>query len=330
MCETEASGLGLPSGRGPTVVTMGTFDGIHRGHRNVLGEVCGRAAACGGASVLLTFEPHPLRVVRPAAAPPLLTTTVEKKGLLAETGVGYAVFLAFTPELRDCSPRRFVHEVLLDGLGMDELVIGHDHGFGRGRSGDAETLRAMAAETGFRLHVVGPQEAGGRAVSSSWIRRALAEGRLAEANQGLGRLYSLEGTVARGDGRGRGLGFPTANLRVLGRHKLVPAPGVYACWATVLGPEAAAPQSGPQRRMGALHVGPRPVFPGARDSVEVHLLDFEGDLYGQRLRLDFAERLRPVAGFASVAALAGQMRADVAQARETLQRAWVARRVEPG
>lgn len=297
------------------MVTMGTFDGLHRGHRSVLREVCGRAAARGGASVLLTFEPHPLRVVRPEAAPPLLTTATEKKALLAETGIDYAVFLAFTPELRQFSPRRFVREVLLDGLGTTELVVGYNHGFGRERSGDAETLRAIAAETGFRLDVVGPQQAGGRPVSSSSIRRALAEGRLADANQGLGRPYSLAGDVVRGDGRGRELGFPTANLRVAGRHKLVPAPGIYACWATVLG----AVGSPPARRMGALHVGPRPVFPGARDSLEVHLLDFEGDLYGRRLQLDLAKRLRSVAGFPSVAALAAQMRRDVVQAREALQ-----------
>lgn len=320
MREAESAGLRLPPGRGPTVVTMGTFDGLHRGHLVVLGEVRRRAAVRGGASVLLTFEPHPLRVVRPAAAPPLLTTAAEKKALLAEIGVDYAVFLAFTPELRECSPRRFVREVLLSRLEMDELVIGHDHGFGRGRSGDADTLRAISAETGFRLSVVDPQETGGQPVSSSSIRRALAEGRLADANHGLGRPYSLEGTVARGDGRGRELGFPTANLRVSGRHKLVPAPGIYACWASLSGPRAEGPPPGPRRCMGALHVGPRPVFPGARDSVEVHLLDFEGDLYGRRLRLDLARRLRPVASFSSAAALASQMGRDVAQTREALQR----------
>ncbi len=308
----------LPFGDGPVVVTVGTFDGVHRGHWRVLAEIRARARARGGASVLVTFEPHPLRVVRPEAAPDLLTTVDEKKAILAESGIDYAVFLPFTPQLRNYSPRRFVHEVLLAGLGASELVIGYNHGFGRGRSGDADTLRAIADEAGFRLDVVTALEAGGRPVSSSSIRGALADGRLDDANRGLGRLYSIEGVVERGHGRGRTLGFPTANLRIAGEHKLVPAPGVYACWAAVAG--ASPPGSGADgpSLMGALHVGPRPVFAGAGDSVEIHLLDFEGDIYGRRLRVELAKRLRPVADFPSAAALAVRMRQDVARAREAL------------
>ena len=290
------------------VVTVGTFDGVHRGHWRVLEEIGARAAARGGRSVLVTFEPHPLKIVRPEAAPELLTTAEEKKEVLAGSRLDYVVFLAFTPELREYSPRRFVTEILVGGLGMSELVIGYDHGFGRGRSGDVNTLRTIGAELGFAVDVVEAVHAGDDAISSSSIRRALAEGRPADANRGLGRPYSLAGTVVRGDGRGRELGFPTANLLIHGTDKLIPAEGIYACHATV--PEG--------RFMGALHIGDRPTFAGAGAAVEVFLLDFDGELYGCEVRLDLIERLRPVAAFGSAAGLARQMRADVSRAREVL------------
>jgi len=291
-------------------VTVGTFDGVHRGHWRVLEEIVERASALGGRSVLVTFDPHPLRVVRPEAAPPLLTTPDEKKAVLACSRLDYLVFLSFTPELREFSPRRFVDEVLLRRLGMSHLIIGYDHGFGRGRSGDVNTLRAIAAERGFQLDVVKAVHSGPAAVSSSSIRSALLEGRLADANRWLDRPYSLSGTVVKGDGRGRDLGFPTANLHVAGTDKLVPAQGIYACFATV-------PQG---RFMGALHIGERPTFPGASASVEVHVLDFNADLYERTIHVDMIEYLRPVAAFGSAAALADQMRGDVAHTRKLLER----------
>ncbi|MDE2761793.1 MAG: bifunctional riboflavin kinase/FAD synthetase [Gemmatimonadota bacterium] len=299
---------GLPPDGRPVVVTVGTFDGVHRGHWSVLDEIGARAAAREGRSVLVTFDPHPLRIVRPEAAPKLLTTTKEKKAVLAASHLDYVVFLAFTPVLREYSPRRFVTEILLGGLGMSELVIGYDHGFGRGRSGDVGTLRTIGAELGFAVDVVEAVHAGSAAVSSSSIRRALGDGRLADANRGLGRPYSLTGTVVPGEGRGRELGFPTANVRVHGNDKLIPMEGIYACYATVP----------PGRFMGALHIGPRPTFPGAGAAVEVFLLDFAGDLYGCEIRLELIERLRPVAAFGSPAELAEQMRADVSRTREVL------------
>ncbi len=300
--------FGLPLDDRPVIVTVGTFDGVHRGHWSVLEEIGARAAARAGRSVLVTFEPHPLRIVRPDAAPKMLTTMEEKKEVLAASRLDCAVFLAFTPRLREYSPRRFVTEILLGGLGMSELVIGYDHGFGRGRSGNVDTLRAIGAELGFAVDVVEAVRAGDAAVSSSSIRRALAEGRLADANRGLGRPYLIAGTVVPGDGRGRELGFPTANLRVRGTDKLVPAEGIYACRATV--PDG--------RFMGALHIGPRPTFPGADAAVEVFLLDFDGKLYGCEIRLELVERLRPVAAFESAGDLAEQMRADVRRTRDAL------------
>jgi len=308
--ERPEASLGLPLDGRPAVVTVGTFDGVHLGHWAVLQEIKARAKARGGRSILVTFDPHPLQVVRPAEAPLLLTTREEKREILAESGLEYAVFLAFTAVLREMSPRAFVRDVLLAKLGMDELVIGYDHGFGRGRSGDVETLRNIASEEGFRLDVVDPVEIEGQRPSSSAVRRALQAGDLEVANRALGRPYGLRGEVVHGEGRGHTLGFPTANLRV-GDEKLVPAPGIYAVW--VHHPRG--------RSMGALHVGPRPTFPGSPPTVEVFLLDFEGDLYHRSLRLDFIQYLRPVEPFTTVEALVARMEADVVRVRERLGRA---------
>ena len=302
-------GLGMPLNGRPTVVTVGTFDGVHVGHWQVLQEISDRARQRDGRSVLVTFDPHPLRLVRPAEAPDLLTTPDEKKEILAESGLEYAVFLAFTPDLRRLSPRRFVEDILLARIGMDELVIGYDHGFGRGRSGDAETLRQIAAERGFTVDVVDAVEVEGTRVSSSAIRKALQAGDVDSARRWLGRPYSLRGAVVRGEGRGRDLGFPTANLHVRAADKLVPPAGIYAVWVVL--------RDG--RRMGALHIGPRPTFPGSPPSIEVFLLDFEGDLYGEVVRVDFIARLRGVEPFDSVPELVAQMEADVAQVRGLLE-----------
>lgn len=300
--------VGIPRD-GRTVVTVGTFDGVHRGHWEVLQEIRRRARETGRRSVLVTFDPHPLRVIRPGQAPPLLTTALEKKEILAESGVDYAVFLTFTDELSRYEPRRFVSEILLDRLAVGELVIGQDHGFGRGRSGDAETLRAIGRDLGFAVDVVPPVVLDGSVVSSSSIRAALLAGDVRAAARALGRPYSLRGVVVRGEGRGRELGFPTANLAVSSGEKLVPAPGIYAVRGIMR--DGAHP--------GALHLGPRPTFAGSAPSVEVHLIGFEGDLYGEGLRVDFVERLREVRPFDSVAALVAQMNADVDRAVRVLQ-----------
>jgi riboflavin kinase/FMN adenylyltransferase len=299
---------GLPSdGRG-TVITVGTFDGVHRGHWAVLQEIRRRARESRRRSVLVTFHPHPLKIVRPDHAPLLLTTPVEKKEILAETGLDYAVFLSFNHVLASYSPRRFVEEILLGRLGVEELVIGYDHGFGKGRSGDVETLQQIGEELGFGVDVVSPVRAHETPVSSSRIRKALLDGDVEAARVALGRPYCIRGLVIRGEGRGRSLGFPTANLWVPVNGKLIPPPGVYAvrgCLRTGVFD-------------GAIHIGPRPTFTGSRPTIELHLLDFEGDLYGDEIRVEFIRYLREVRPFSSASALVEQLRSDVEEARAIL------------
>jgi riboflavin kinase / FMN adenylyltransferase len=294
----------FPADHPGTVVTVGTFDGVHRGHWEVLAAVRERADGEGLPAVLVTFHPHPLRVVRPDQAPRLLTTPVEKKEILAESGLDFAVFLPFNEALRAYSPRRFVEEILIERLHMKHLVIGYDHGFGRGRSGDAATLREIGADLGFGVEVVGALRTDGDAISSSRIRAALLEGRVQEAAVALGRPYSLRGPVVRGDGRGRSLGFPTANIRVPDDDKLLPLEGVYVVTAAI--------RRGSFR--GVLHLGPRPMFHGSPPSIELHLLDFDDDLYGEEVRVDFCGRLREIHRFATVDELIAAIREDCARA----------------
>jgi riboflavin kinase / FMN adenylyltransferase len=300
---------GIPDdGRG-TVATVGTFDGVHRGHWEVLREIHRRARATDRRSVLVTFHPHPLRIVDPERAPPLLTTPEEKKEILAESGLDYAVFLRFSPALSRYSPERFVEEILVRGLGIRELVIGYDHGFGRGRSGDVDTLRRLGGRLGFDVDVVGPVPMGPEPVSSTRIRNAVAAGDMAAAAEGLGRPYSVRGIVVRGDGRGRDLGFPTANIRVGSPEKLLPPAGIYAVRGVLNG----------VTRPGALHLGPRPTFKGSPPSIEVHLMDFDGNLYGEEVRIDFIRYLREIRPFGSIHALVEQMMDDVNLARDVLE-----------
>jgi riboflavin kinase / FMN adenylyltransferase len=299
---------GLPRDGKGAVVTIGTFDGVHRGHREVLTEIVERARRTERRSVLVTCHPHPLRIVRPEAAPPLLTTAVEKTEILAESGLEYAVFVPFTPALQRYPARRFVEEILLGRLGMKELVVGYDHGFGRGREGGVDTMRELGEELGFAVDVVGAIESDGEAISSSGIRRALAAGDVVAAAAGLGRPYSLRGPVVHGMELGRKLGFPTANIQVADSEKLLPLEGIYAVHGWV----------GEERVPGLLHLGPRPTFRGSPPSVELHLLDWEGDLYGRQVRVDFCARLREVRPFSSAGALIEQMRRDAHEGRAVL------------
>ena len=282
------------------VVTVGSFDGVHLGHQAVLEEIARRAEAGNRESLLVTFEPHPLEVVNPQAAPPLLTTGPERREALAQTPLDLAYFLRFDRRVAGMSPDEFVRVVLLERCGMQELVIGHDHGFGRGRSGDVETLRRLGAVHGFDVDVVAPVDFGDQHVSSSRVRRAVAGGDLASAARMLGRPYTVSGMVGHGAGRGRQIGVPTVNLTDVPPQKLLPPDGVYAVEVEWRGGRAG----------GMMHQGPRPTFADGRRTLEAHLFDFEGDLYGEWVRITWVKRLRDVEHFASVPQLMEQMERD--------------------
>jgi riboflavin kinase/FMN adenylyltransferase len=296
----------LPPDVRETVVTVGTFDGVHRGHHAVLEEIGNRARRRDSRSVLVTFDRHPLTVVRPEAAPALLTTPDEKKAILAQSELDYVAFLPFTWTLSRYTPEEFIRLVLLSRFRVAELVIGHDHGFGRSRSGSIDTARRLGAELGFDVDVVEAVTAGDETISSTKIREAVAAGDVERAAKGLGRTYSFRGPVVHGLGRGRDLGFPTANIEAPGGRKLLPLEGIYAVRASLRD----------QICNGLLHLGPRPTFAGSPPSIELYLLDFDRDIYGERVQIDFLTRLRDVEPFASAADLVEQMRRDEQQARD--------------
>ncbi len=297
---------GLPPQVRGTVVTMGTFDGVHLGHQAILRDVRDRARARNGHAVLITFDPHPLRVVRPEVAPPLLTLPDEKKEILAQLGLDYVAFISFTLELSRYAPERFVEDIIVPRFRPAEVVIGYDHGFGRGRSGDVSVLERLGGIHGFEVSVVGGVEEDGSAVSSTRVRRAVSSGDMEGAAAGLGRPYSFGGTVIRGLGRGRTLGFPTANLTSPPPEKLLPAEGIYAVGATL----------GSERLEGLLHLGPRPTFAGSPPAIELFLIDFDREIYGERVVVDVLHRLRGVRSFASGDDLVAQMQRDLADGRD--------------
>ncbi len=299
---------GLPPTVTATVVTVGTFDGMHRGHRDVVQRLVDRAAAAGLPSLLLTFDPHPLEVVNPAAAPPLLTSREEKIEILAETGIDYVAVLPFTRQLADYSAEQFVELVLRARFRMRQLLIGYDHGFGRSRAGDVSVLKSLGKRDGFAVEVVQAVEApDGHSISSTAIRRSVAGGDLDRAADSLGRLYSVGGKVGRGDQRGRRLGFPTINL-VQPPRKLLPPEGVYAARVQT-----------PRGTFGAMvNLGPRPTFGDSSVGLEAYLFDTEVDLYGAHVRLEFVARLRDTRAFPDAAALVEQIKRDETAARSAL------------
>ncbi|MBX9855868.1 MAG: bifunctional riboflavin kinase/FAD synthetase [Gemmatimonadaceae bacterium] len=302
----ELSGLPLPDG---AVITVGTFDGVHRGHQDVLRTLVEHAERRGLPSVVLTFEPHPLEVVNPAAAPPLLTLHEEKLEMLAQSGVSYVAVLPFTPALAALEAEAFVDDVLRGRFALRELLVGHDHGFGRGRLGDIEVLKALGRSRGFAVSVLpAVHTADGHAISSTAIRRAVAGGDLDRAAAGLGRPFSLSGTVVQGDRRGRTIGYPTLNLAPISERKLLPPDGVYAVRVQL--PEGSFG--------GMLNLGPRPTVGDRQRRIETHVFDASADWYGAHIRLDFVARLRGVQTFAGLDALKAQLARDETQARACL------------
>lgn len=290
------------------VVTVGSFDGVHRGHLAVLEEIARRAKATGRRSLLVTFEPHPMEVVNPGAAPLRLTAPVERLEVLAQTALDSVAILRFDAALRGRDPETFVRDVLLERFAVRELVIGEDHGFGRGRAGDVAMLRALGARLGFSVDVVPPVlDAGGEAVSSTRIRQAVGAGDLSAAGRLLGRPYTMTAEVVPGAGRGRTIGVPTANLRVPHRKQL-PPDGVYAVRVEWAGGRAG----------GMLNQGARPTVGDAGRTAEVHLFGVGADLYGRQVRLEWVARLRDIRRFETLEALRTQLEQDRQQAMTRL------------
>ena len=290
----------------PSVVALGAFDGIHLGHRAILCTAALRGKAGSAQVVACTFDRHPMEVLQPERAPVPITTLAERLELIAETGVDLTLVLPFTPALAAVEPEVFVKDVIVARLFAREVVVGFNHTFGRGARGNVQLLRDLGARVGFTTHVVPPLLVDGIPVSSSEIRTALKEGDVGRAARYLGRPYSIAGVVTRGAGRGRTLGFPTANLDA-DRPLLVPI-GVYACRAEVDGGFEAA----------VVNVGVRPTFGDNDLAIEAYLLNFSRDIYGARLRLHMMARLRGEQKFGSVDELRAQIGRDVEAARRRL------------
>jgi riboflavin kinase / FMN adenylyltransferase len=289
-------------------LAVGNFDGVHRGHAALLGALAVQARVHAGPAVALTFEPHPLELLRPGQAPPALTTPAERARLLHDLGADHVVTLRVTPELLRLSPEQFFTEVIRGRFGVRAMVEGLNFGFGRGRAGTVETLGRLCGEAKISLKIVAPVQLDGGEVSSSRVRAALQSGGVEAAERLLGRPYRLVGTVGVGQRRGATLGFPTANLTDL--KTVAPGDGVYAARARHAAGHAEATWP------AAVNVGPNPTFGENARKVEVHLIGFQGDLYGRSLAVDFVSRLRDTRPFGSATELVEQLGRDVQAARQ--------------
>ncbi|MBI2216847.1 MAG: bifunctional riboflavin kinase/FAD synthetase [Candidatus Rokubacteria bacterium] len=287
----------------PVVAALGIFDGVHLAHRAILATAVERGRDLRVPSIACTFDPHPTEVLQPDRAPRPISTLDERLELIASTGVDGALVLRFTRELAVIEAEAFVRDVLAGRLKVREVVVGYNHTFGRGARGNVTLLAELGDQLGFRVHVTPPFEVDGVPVSSTAIRAALQSGNVEGAARLLGRAYTVNGQVVQGAGRGRTLGFPTANLAL--DRPLLARSGVYACDAEMDGATWQA----------VVNVGVRPTFGEDRLAVEAHVLDFAGELYGRRIRVAFLRRLRDESRFPSVDALRQQIASDVASAR---------------
>lgn len=304
----------LPSSVSGTAVTVGVFDGVHRGHQRLLAEVVSRAAESGLTPAVATFDPHPLEVLAPEKAPRMLTSIAHRLEILEGMGIGVVGVMPFS-EVREIEAEGFITDVLLGRLRASLVVVGENFRFGKGGKGSVETLRRAGSQDGFGVEVVGLlaaealTDSSGAPINSSRIRRCLAEGLTGEAAELLGRPFELRGTVIHGEQRGAKLGIPTANLEISSGMSM-PAMGIYAVWAEVEG----------ERHPAAVNLGVRPTFGESRLLTEAHLLDFSGDLYGKELKLCFiGDRIRPEVKFGSVDELLAQVDRDVAEVRRRLE-----------
>ena len=291
-------------------MTVGNFDGVHRGHQALVAQAVADARAVGGTAAVLTFDPHPSRVLAPERAPATLLTMSQKAERLSALGVDRMAVLPFTPSLAAQPAAEFAQRVLHDCLQAATVVVGAGFRFGRGRAGDVALLRGLGRGLGFRVHAMRPVFHQDAPISSTRVREALARGDVEGAREMMGRPFFVDGTVVRGLARGRTLGIPTANVAPV--NETLPGNGVYACWLRV----------GDRDRPlwpAVANVGRRPTFGGTETTVEAHVLDLDADMYDQPARLVFAVRLRPEQAFPGPEALVAQIRRDIERARDTLR-----------
>jgi riboflavin kinase/FMN adenylyltransferase len=311
-----------PTDLGRTVVTIGMYDGVHRGHQHLIRTAVARARAMGRPALLLTFDPHPSEVVRPGSHPAILTAADRKAELVAELGVDAMCVLPFTPEFSRLSPGEFTHTVLVEHLHAAQVVVGRNFTYGHKAAGTVDTLAADGRRFGFGVEGVDLTSVGSApdlsgdgevTISSTYIRACVAAGDMTSAALALGRPHRVDGVVVRGDRRGRELGYPTANVESPA-HTAIPADGVYAGRLVLRDHRGAGRSSHP----AAISVGSNPTFAGARRTVEAYLLDFDGDLYGEHVGVEFVERLRPMLAFIGVPDLLEAMGDDVVRTRAVL------------
>ncbi|MFL5320914.1 MAG: bifunctional riboflavin kinase/FAD synthetase [Myxococcaceae bacterium] len=302
-------GIGDASGLGGPAVALGNFDGVHKGHQALFEEAMKRRPA-----VALTFQPHPGKVLQPDLAPKLITLLPRKLELLEAVGLDAVVVQPFSVEYAKSSPEEFERS-LFDSLGARHAVVGTDFTYGSRRGGTVDTLKVAAQQRGATVVTVSPVTVDGVVASSSKVREYILEGRVSAAQRLLGRYFDLDGHVVPGAGRGRQIGIPTANVDT--QNELRPAPGVYAVRAFIKEPDGRWGSG----LAGAANIGVKPTFGGTEVTIEVHLIDWKGDLYGRELRVQFLERLRPEQRFGSIQELVGQIKRDVEQARTVAARA---------
>jgi riboflavin kinase/FMN adenylyltransferase len=291
----------------PSVIAIGTFDGVHCGHQKLICTAKRLANALGVCSSVFTFVEHPRSILRPDNPVPLLTPWPEKLERLSELGIESCIAAHFTPDLAALSPETFVTRILVNQLHAQGVVTGFNFRFGHKQAGTPELLKELGNRHGFPVEIIQPIEGDGDVVSSSRLRELIGTGQIAKANQLLCYEYTLTGTVIHGDKRGRTIGFPTANLEIP-KDKLLPAFGVYACWVTIAG----------KRHPGVVNIGQRPTFNPPKLMIEAHVFDWSGDIYGETVSVSLVSRIRAEQAFPSIDALVAQIKVDCQKAREML------------
>ncbi len=295
-----------------TVLSVGTFDGVHAGHKVLVNNVLEKAKNRSARSAIVTFDPHPRDIINPGTAGiKLLSTLEERCELLADLGIDQMIVIPFDRDFSLLTSHEFVKKIIWDNIGVSEFVIGYDHQFGRDREGTIETVQALGKELGFDTHVVSEQEVEHKTVSSTAIRNALQEdGDVKLAAKFLERYYILNATVVHGDKRGKTIGYPTANLQTKTPNKIIPKRGVYAVWVRVEGEYYSA----------MMNIGIRPTFEGVSETMEVNIFNFSSDIYGQEVQIQFVDRIRDEQSFDGVEALKAQLKKDESGAKEILKK----------